>query len=533
MADTEQPGLLASNDSPVSQTAPTDKTPEQEIQGKIAGALREKYDEWSGRFGGLMIGLGLRTWQEYDQCMYQEMAAGDIAAIVTDEVTSAVGAEKKQPTGLLPSKMEAIRIARAMRGIARERGGMPDSPNSGVKSSATGASDITESQLTRDTARLGIFSHLRSEEKLELADGNDKPAHVFDVGRYLEEQAKPLAGMEGYESLAAQLEIRRVRPEITVDDFTENFCIQVPEDVARHHSRLCYGGIPTQYKRDILSQSQYKQRLFDPGVMIFALYEASVNVSDLEASKKRCAYQQPVAVRPNDKQMLLASYKKYERESFELFQLRELGTARTNPWEVQYRIGSALFCNYPDISHRWSRIWSDTSDKNMHTMRAMMQEISELIKDLPDYQPVTYREKPPVQKPGIFPEQREKYMCRDFQRTGNCTYESRTGKKCRFTHAKAKVMLASMSTQDMDVKTLQGTLNDLNHEQKAEAGEFIEKEHFKTLYDAVYMDTGTPKFANTHGELVMVFHEDLADMNDSDDGSADAAQQELDSWHIY
>ena len=162
-----------------------------------------------------------------------------------------------------------------------------------------------------------------------------------------------------------------------------------------------------------------------------------------------------------------------------------------------------------------------------------MQEISELIKDLPDYQPVTYREKPPVQKPGIFPEQREKYMCRDFQRTGNCTYESRTGKKCRFTHAKAKVMLASMSTQDMDVKTLQGTLNDLNHEQKAEAGEFIEKEHFKTLYDAVYMDTGTPKFANTHGELVMVFHEDLADMNDSDDGSADAAQQELDSWHIY
>ena len=168
MADTEQPGLLAGSDSPVSQTAPTDKTPEQEIQGKIAGALREKYDEWSGRFGGLMIGLGLRTWQEYDQCMYQEMAAGDIAAIVTDEVTSAVGAEKKQPTGLLPSKMEAIRIARAMRGIARERGGMPDSPNSGVKSSATGASDITESQLTRDTARLGIFSHKRDKFKQGL-----------------------------------------------------------------------------------------------------------------------------------------------------------------------------------------------------------------------------------------------------------------------------------------------------------------------------------------------------------------------------
>jgi len=110
-------------------------------------------------------------------------------------------------------------------------------------------------------------------------------------------------------------------------------------------------------------------------------------------------------------------------------------------------------------------------------MRGMMQGIAVAIKELPDFQIVAHPARPPglqsVQKPGIFP--------------------------------------------------------DLNLIQKAEAGDYIEKEQFKTLYDAVYVGTSTPKFAGTHGELVMMFHEDLEDMDDDENSE----QQEIDNWRIY
>jgi len=54
--------LLISNPSPVSETAPNEsKTPEDEIEGRITGALRQRYEEWGRRFGSLLTGLGLNT----------------------------------------------------------------------------------------------------------------------------------------------------------------------------------------------------------------------------------------------------------------------------------------------------------------------------------------------------------------------------------------------------------------------------------------------------------------------------------------
>jgi len=137
-----------------------------------------------------------------------------------------------------------------------------------------------------------------------------------------------------------------------------------------------YGGISSQCKKAVLSQSHYmyKHRLLDPGItfMPFALYALSLDVSDLEASQKRCDYQQPIAVRPTDKPMLMASLRNFERDSFghELYHLRELGTSSADPEEVQYQIGTALFSNYPDISHKWSRLWSEASEKSMQRSHA-------------------------------------------------------------------------------------------------------------------------------------------------------------------
>jgi len=140
------------------------------------------------------------------------MEVKSISDIVTEETTTAIESEKKPPSELLPSRMEATRLAKAMGGVARERSGLPATPSPDTKSRATAESKKTESQLTRDTTKLGIFSHLKSDEKMEQGRAYDKPPHVYDAARYLEEQAKPLVGMEDYEPLAAILEVRKVRP---------------------------------------------------------------------------------------------------------------------------------------------------------------------------------------------------------------------------------------------------------------------------------------------------------------------------------
>ena len=539
MSGAERFHLSAENPSPVSQTAAEDsKTPIQEIGGRITGTLRGKYDKWVQRFGGMITGLGLDTWEEYDECGYYEEEVGDISAVLIEEVTSAVQGEKKPPSELLVSRMEAMRLAKAIKAIARERAGMPKSPATSEGRSRTSLeSDRAESQLTRDTAKLGILSHMKSDEKLELVNGAGRPAHVSDVARYLEEQAKPLAAMAGYEELAAMLDTMRERPGIPVGDFTDIFLSEVPEDVARHHSRLCYGGIPQQYKKEVLSQSKHKKRLFDPGIMIYALYESSTNISDLEASQKRCKYQQPVCVKPNDKKRMVASYRQFERDSFELYQLRELGTARTEAHEVQYRIGSALFSNYPDISHKWSQMWAAAEAKGMPQMRGMMQTISELIRELPDHQPYTYPAQPPsiqpVRKPGNNPETQDKYMCKDFQRTGTCDWQARTGKQCRFSHEPRKVMMAQMSGTEGDVMQLQHTMNDMSQQNAALEGRQFSKAEFKQVYEVAYPDVGTDAFANTHSELVMMArynNEDIDEEEDIDEGAA--MQCEIDNWQI-
>ena len=96
--------------------------------------------------------------------------------------------------------------------------------------------------------------------------------------------------------------------------------------------------------------------MFDKGRLAYILYETALDISDLEAAKKKAAYLQAIAVRPNDKAMLERAFKKFKRDSFELFQLQELRTARTEEAEVQYRVGSILFSNFSELASTWSRL---------------------------------------------------------------------------------------------------------------------------------------------------------------------------------
>ena len=117
MAEMERLGLFAEQPSSVSETATTDsKTPAQALGGRFTGTLRSKYDKWVQRFARMVTGLGLDTWQEFDECEYPGMGGGSIVDVLAEEIVVAVHvhveAEKKPPSELLVAKMEAMRMTK-------------------------------------------------------------------------------------------------------------------------------------------------------------------------------------------------------------------------------------------------------------------------------------------------------------------------------------------------------------------------------------------------------------------------------------
>ena len=527
-----------------SQTPYADsKTPLQKIAGKIQGALRVKFDSWVTDFGGVLLDLGWGTWEDFEGYEYEDMEIDPHAQILVAEINEAVNAKKKPPSDLLMRRMQGVQVAKAVRAVAREHLGIPTPTKSPPRSHAIAQSQLsskTESELHRETVKLSVFSHLKCEEKIELMNGASKPAHVSDTATYVGEVAKVFVGMEGYEALQQQIELRKLNPNMDAIKFTTND--DVPLDLWKQYSRLLYGGMPLQYRKEVLAKSQFKDELFEPGVMAFALFQVSLDISDLEASRKRYEYQQPTPVRPNDKPMMERAFAQYERDPFELLQLQELATAKTTAPDKQYEVGTILFSNYPDLAHRWSRMWESYDTQDMHAMRKMMQEMSELIKKLPDSAPHRPRAHSPAmpipQQPRSTGGTQDKYMCKDFQRTGACNWEAKTGRKCRFSHSAAKVMMAERTDADEELITLQGTLNDMNLHSKQAEGAPLPKEVFKLVYDAACRDVGTPQFDNTHRQLVMMLAEDLQDVDSEDidddcDDDIAAAQRAIDGFHIY
>jgi hypothetical protein len=72
-------------------------------------------------------------------------------------------------------------------------------------------------------------------------------------------------GMDGYGPMQAQLELRKTNPTLTHEEFVDNS--EVPEDIWKQQSRLAYQGIPSQYKRGVISKSRFAKMLFGPGIL--------------------------------------------------------------------------------------------------------------------------------------------------------------------------------------------------------------------------------------------------------------------------
>jgi len=496
-------------------------TPAARIEGKVTGALQRKFRVWAADFGDVMSDLGYNDWDEFRSYKYERMELARHTAALLQDINGAIHAQKKVRSEVLMGSMQAEQLALVVRDIARDHAGVAQPEQAPPSPGGTSAYSLkSESQMNRDTAKLVSYSALKHDERLQLANGPGKAAHPSDVRTFVDDISKMFAGMEGFDALLEQLLLLANEPTTTLTAFRNNGAI--PDDLWRQMARFCYTGAPNQYRKDVLSQSQHAERLFDPGVMAYALYEVSRDISDLEATRRKYEYLQPVAARPADTAMLVRAYKKFERDSFELFQLGELQTAKTDAPTIQYRVGCTIFSNFGDIANTWSKSWRATEPHTMVQMRQMMAEISDEIRKLPENQPQKYPRYPPGpgMSPKPTPNTEDKNMCREFQRQGHC----RWGDACKFSHSQAKVMLAEMDREDEQVTRIQNTMMDAWNitESQLEDGErnFTSKE-FKLAYDTAYATVGTEEYENTYGELSMMV---VAEQDD--------VRRSVDGWHL-
>ena len=520
--------MTAETTSPVEAgTVHDQQTPIQLIAGRVSDALRLKLQRCVEFLPEVLMDIGLMNWEEFSHFGYESQPVERSSLLIYEDIAAGVADMKKPESQCKLSHSQADMLAKATRAVARGYNGMPEEPKSPGTSQGKGhigsPYSKSDSQLSHDTARLTAFSHLRCTEKLETVNGPSKPAHIYDIMAFVDETTKTLVGMDGYGPMQAQLELRKTNPALTHEEFVDNS--EVPEDIWKQQSRLAYQGIPSQYKRDVISKSRFAKMLFDPGILIYVLYETALDISDRDATRRKLAYQETHPVRPNDRPSMEKAHRAFERGSFELLQLRELGSAKTSPSKMQYNAGAILYSNYSDLSQEWARMWKE-GDQSMEHMSNMMQTVSEIIGQLPDIRPyrglefqqgIARTATPPL--PAASSEI-HRHVCRQFARNGSCTY----GDRCKFSHSQAVVNMAQVHPTDEQVIKLQGTMNEVyNVTVDTDASDPISKGNFALTYDTAFSAVGTEDFEQTNDYLAMMVQEERAASND---------QRSIDDWHL-
>ena len=279
-------------------------TPIEYIEGRITGAMRRKFDTIAQKYRYALTDLGWDSFEELAGYRYHRMELGRHEASLRATINGAIERTKQPDSEALLSEMQAGQLAEHIQDVAREHAGAQagNSPtpqkSSGGTSAHPGKTD-SRSQLNHEPAKLTAYSNIKNEERLEMVNGAGQPAHVTDVCVFAEEVAKNFVLMEGFEPLCEQLEQRKTRPSLTYEEFVSNG--EIPEDLWKQFGRHLYGGTPLQYRKEVLAKSDYSSRMFDKGRPAYILYETALDISDLEAAKKKAVYLQAIAVWPNDK----------------------------------------------------------------------------------------------------------------------------------------------------------------------------------------------------------------------------------------
>ena len=502
--------------------------PASALKAACTGFLLKRLELWLDRVPDLVEEFGLSTWQELRP--YAHMQPGEIGESFRDLVQEKTEGEQQ----LRVSIPHTRQLGQLISELARANAETLSPPRGSLEQS--GATDRTESQLTRKTAEMAIYNSIKGDIKLETVYGEGRPAHISDTLDYVAEVAKLFVGMEGYAQLKDIVQARRDTPGLTLEAMMASH--NLPDELLAHFARQLYAGLTTRYKKEVLQKSRYAEdeatadsMHVDGIAMAYVLLEASLDVTHLQIAEKRVAYLKGAAVAPNSRAAISKAFDKYLRDTTELHQLRELGSVRKTAPLTQYDAGTVLLTNYRDVADTWNRMWSEKNytectdpemlqPLQMQQLRVMAWKVKQMIKDLPDIrvqpQPSGPRQ---IGTPGVLvdPGPDSKNVCREFQRTGKCRWQSKPG-GCKFSHDTPIVM--HVDTTDAHVMALQDTMMRMVHLDKSGQEEDtvpMQKDDFALIYDTAYGFVGTEGFYDTHNELLCMVAVEAKQQQDEDD----------------
>jgi len=485
--------------------------PASALKASCSGFLLKRLDVWLTRFPDMVDEFGLATWQELRP--YAHMQPGVIGEAFRAMVAQKAGKEQQFYVSIPHTQQLGQIISELARANTETM-----SPSKGA-TAHSGGSGQTESQLSRKTAERAIYNSIKGDIKLETAYGEGKPAHISDTLDYVAEVAKLFVGMEGYAQLKDIVQARRDTPGLALEAMMASH--NLPDELLAHFARQLYAGLTTRYKKEVLQKSKYAEdgetadHMHVNGIaMAYVLLEASLDNTDLQIAEKRVAYLKGAAAAPNSRAAISKAFDRYLRDSTELYQLRELGSVRRTAPLTQYDAGTLLLTNYRDIGDTWNRLWSEKRYEEcdspeglqlaqMQQIRVMAWKVKQMIKDLPDIrvqpQPTGIR---PIGVAASSPV--DKNICREFQRTGKCRWESKPG-GCKFSHDTPTVM--HVHSTDPQAMALQDTMMRMVHlardQSNMEEGIMqMSQQDFQEVYDRAYEHVGTEEFHDTHNELL-------------------------------
>ena len=443
------------------QSLVDERTPASELRAVCEGFLSKRVEMWVSKYPDILEEMGLATWGELKHYAHVEPSE------IGDTFRALVAEKAGDDPQLKMSPPIATQLGHIISDLARNSTGTDSPPKSQAgRSGTTGLSNRTQSEsdeLTRATAMRAMYSSMKNDIVLQMEKGETKPANVAHTLDYISETTKLFVGMEGYSELKATVQMRRETPGLSLQEMLASHSI--PDDLLVQFAKQLYAGLTSKYKREVVHRSgcakkqEIAENMYENGItMAHVLIEISLDLSELEIARKRVQYLAGTAVQANSRAMLSTAFDKFQRDTVELHQLRDLGSVRKTAPTMVYDAGSILLTQYCDIAQTWSHQWQNrplgepAEIPQMQYLRQMATKVEHMIRELPDTRMTPMRAQ--VHTPEVGGTV-GRDICRQFRRTGKCSY----GDKCKFEHqANPGIVLMVNPIQEHRVEQLQDTL---------------------------------------------------------------------------
>ena len=483
--------------------------PAEQILGSCKGVLHDKVQFWMAEFPEQLEDFNLLTFEDMQNNTEIDVAA--TAAIIFEDVNDKIlkkGKNRENQKHCL-SKMQAQTLAGIIKNTAKRCGGYSSPPRGDATGGApSSASGKTESQMSREATQMAMYANVKHEIKLPMPNGDSQPSNVYDVMAFIEGVSKVLMGFEGYPILQQIIMERKGDPGFSMGEVLSSY--NLPPDLDKQYAKQLCNGTTARYRSNVVDKSQYGDSIYVSGLQFSAaLLDTATDLDDLYCSEKRTAYLKAHPIRPNDKRALAAGISKYVRDSFELYHLQDLGSARTSPELTQYRVGATLLTNYHDLSRKWSKMWDESERQDMSRLRDMIIAIENEMRHLP----VGARHAAVLAPPGaptangttpVAPTSGRE-ICRNFRHKGHCRF----GANCKFDHEVDKPMVMLSQVCEAHIGELQQMLMDNMPE--AERALTHMSPELCSIYEEGLATVGRPEHKETMRDMQQVFLTVLSD----------------------